>query len=66
MKAVKLANTGTHCSFNIMLLESSFLTGFGLGNIRPGLELPVGCLLGIIVGESETMSPDNSDGLKLG
>jgi len=53
-----------------MLLESSFLTGFGfglgLGNIRLGIKLPVGCLLGIIVRESETVPPDNSDGLKLG
>ena len=51
-----------------MLLESSFLTGFGAedGNTRLGTELPVGCLLGIIVGESESMSPGGSDGLKLG
>ncbi len=46
-----------------MLLESSFLTGLGLGNIRLGIELPVGSLLGTIVRESET---GGSDGLKLG
>ncbi len=48
-----------------MLLETSFLTGLGLGlgNIRLGIELPVGSLLGIIVRESET---GGSDGLKLG
>jgi len=63
-KAVKLANTGTHRSFNIMLeFTSSLLTEFGI--IRPGLELPVGWLLGIIVRVSETVPPGGSDGLKL-